>query len=195
MKTRTTALVGIAALAFATLAVAENPRGTASTTIGGKKLTIDYGRPALKARNLEELMKQLPADRIWRAGENQVSTLTSEGAVLVGDKTLPAGKYSLYVHAGEGNNWSLVLNKDLGVPLGQIYAGASDKMKNELWPHIMDYTKAIADKEVVRTKMTSAKAGAPAELFTMTFAPKGKGAELTLAWGAQAWSVDVQPAK
>ena len=195
MKTRTMALVGIAALAFATLAVAENPRGAASASIGGKKLTIDYGRPALKARNLEELMKQLPADRIWRAGENEVSTLTSEGAVLVGDKTLPAGKYSLYVHAGEGNNWSLVLNQDLGVPLGQIWAQAPEKVKNEPWPHIMDYTKAIADKEVVRAKMAAAKPGAPAELFTITLAPKGKGAELTLAWGAQAWSVDVQPAK
>jgi hypothetical protein len=194
MKTRTTALVGIAALAVATLAVAENPRGTASATIAGKKLTIDYGRPALKGRALEDLMKQLPADRIWRAGENQVSTLTTEGDLLVGGSKLPAGKYSLYVHAGEGNAWSLVLNKDLGVPLGQIYAGASDKMKNEPWPHVTDYTKAIADKEVVRAKMAAAKA-APAELFTMTLAAKGKGAELTLAWGAQAWSLELQPAK
>jgi hypothetical protein len=194
MKTRTTALVGVAALAVATLAVAENPRGTASATIAGKKLTIDYGRPALKGRALEDLMKQLPADRIWRAGENQVSTLTTEGDLLVGGSKLPAGKYSLYVHAGEGNAWSLVLNKDLGVPLGQIYAGASDKMKNEPWPHITDYTKAIADKEVVRAKMAAAKA-APAELFTMTLAAKGKGAELTLAWGAQAWSLELQPAK
>jgi hypothetical protein len=195
MKTRTTAFVGIMALSVAALAAAQTPRGTASATIGGKKVTIDYGRPALKGRSLEDLMKQLPADRIWRAGENQVSTLTTEGAVQVGDKTLPAGKYSLYVHAGEGNNWSLVLNKDLGVPLGQIYAGASDKMKNEPWPHITDYTKAIADKEVVRAKMAAAKAGAPADLFTISFAAKGKGAELTLAWGAQAWSVDLQPAK
>jgi hypothetical protein len=195
MKTRTTALVGIAALAVATLAVADNPRGAASAAIGGKKLTIDYGRPALKGRNLEELMKQLPADRMWRAGENQVSTLTTEAAVLVGDKTLPAGKYSLYVHAGEGNNWSLVLNKDLGVPLGQIWAQAPANMKTELWPHIMDYTAAITDKEVVRAKMAAAKTGAPAELFTMGFAPKGKGAELTLAWGAQAWSIELQPTK
>jgi hypothetical protein len=195
MKTRTTALVGITTLAVAMLAMAETPRGAASATIGGKKVTIDYGRPALKGRNLEDMMKQLPADRMWRAGDNQVSTLATEGAIQVGDKTLPAGKYSLYVHAGEGNNWSLVLNKDLGVPLGQIYAGASDKMKNEPWPHIMDYTKAIADKEVVRAKMAAAKAGAPAELFTVSLAAKGKGAELTLAWGTQAWSLELQPAK
>ncbi len=195
MKTRTTTLVGLAALAVATVAAAQNPRGAASAAVGGKQVTIDYGRPALKGRTLEELMKQLPADRIWRAGQNQVSTLTTGGDLLVGGQKLPAGKYSLYVHAGEGNNWSLVLNKDLGVPLGQIYAGASEKMKNELWPHLADYTKAIGDKEVLRVKMTAAKAGAPAELFTMSLTPKGKGAELTLAWGAESWSVDLQPAK
>ncbi len=195
MKTRTTALVGIAAVALAALATAETPRGAAATTVGGKKVAIDYGRPALKGRSLDELLKQLPADRMWRAGENQVSTLTTEGAIRVGDKTLPAGKYSLYVHAGEGNNWSLVLNKDLGVPLGQIWAQAPDKVKNEPWPHIMDYTKAIADKEVARVKMAAAKAAAPADLFTISFAEKGKGAELTLAWGTQAWALELQPAK
>lgn len=195
MNTRTTTLVGIAALAVATLAVAENPRGTASAAIGGKKVAIDYGRPALKGRALDELMKQLPADRMWRAGENQVSTLTTEGDLLVGGQKLPAGKYSLYVHAGEGNAWSLVLNKDLGVPLGQVWAQAPDKVKNEPWPHMMDYTKAIADKEVVRAKMAAATAASPADLFTISLAPKGTGAELMLAWGAQAWSVELQPAK
>ncbi len=195
MKTRTMTIFGIAVLAAATWAVAENPRGAAATTIDGKKLTVDYGRPALKGRVLEDLMKQLPADRIWRAGENQVSTLTAEGDVLVGGQKLPAGKYSLYVRAGEGNDWSLVLNKDLGVPLGQVWAQAPEKVKNEPWPHMMDYTKAIADKEVVRAKMAAAKAATPAELFTISLAPKGTGAELTLAWGAQAWSVDIQPAK
>lgn len=195
MNTRTTTLVGIAALAVATLAVAENPRGTASAAIGGKKVAIDYGRPALKGRALDELMKQLPADRVWRAGENQVSTLTTEGDLLVAGQKLPAGKYSLYVHAGEGNAWSLVLNKDLGVPLGQVWAQAPDKVKNEPWPHMMDYSKAIADKEVVRAKMTAATAASPADLFTISLAPKGTGAELMLAWGAQAWSVELQPAK
>jgi hypothetical protein len=29
----------------------------------------------------------------------------------------------------------------------------------------------------------------------MTFTPAGSGSTLTLAWGDQAWSTDVQPAK
>src|SRR2546422_806740 len=69
------------------LAQAETPRGTASATVGGKKVTIDYGRPALKGRSIDELLKQLPEDRMWRAGENQVTTLTTEGDITIGGKS------------------------------------------------------------------------------------------------------------
>src|SRR5512139_751284 len=113
MKLRTVSLVALASLAVAASALAQNPRGSAAAQVGGKKVTIDYGRPALKGRSLDELLKQLPADRMWRAGENQVSTLTTEGDLMIGGTKVAAGKYSLYVHAGEGNAWSLVLNKDL----------------------------------------------------------------------------------
>jgi hypothetical protein len=184
-----------AVLAFAaTSAHAQNPRGDASTTVGGKKLTVDYGRPALKGRSLDALLKQLPADRMWRAGENQVTTINLEGDAMIGGKKIAAGKYSLYVHAGEDNQWQLVVNRDLGVPLGKIYDKASEAMKNEPWPHITDYSAAIGSQEVARIPMTAAKSGAPADLFTISFKPEGKGSKMTLAWADQAWSTEVTPA-
>jgi hypothetical protein len=190
------ALLAATALAVAASALAQgNPRGNASAAVAGKKVTIDYGRPALKGRSLDELLKQLPADRIWRAGENQVTTLTTEGDLLVGGKKVPAGKYSVYVHAGANNAWSFILNKELGVPLVTIWAQAPDKMKNEPWPRIEDYTKGAAASEVLRVPMTAAQAASSTDLFTISLAPKGAGAGLTLAWGTQAWSVELQPAK
>jgi hypothetical protein len=195
MKTRLAPLAILAGLGLAGATLAQTPRGAATTTIAGKQVMVDYGRPALKGRDLEALMKQLPADRIWRAGENQVTTLTTEVPLSIGGKTVQAGKYSLYVHAGEQGAWGLILNRDLGVPLGQIWDKAPENMKNEPWPHLDDYTKTIGDKEVVRAKMKPVKPGAPADLFTISFAPKGKGADLTLAWSNEAWSVDVLPAK
>jgi hypothetical protein len=190
-----TGLVAVAALAVAGSALAQgSPRGAASATVGGKKVSVDYGRPALKGRNLDDLLKQLPADRIWRAGENQVTTLTTEGPISVGGKTVPAGKYSVYVHAAEGGAWDLVLNSDGGVALGKIWDKAPDNMKNEPWPHLEGY-KTIEATEVARAPMTAAKAAAPADLFTITLAPKGKGAELGMAWGPQSWTVVLQPAK
>jgi len=195
MKTRSVALTAVVSLGLAAAALAQDSRGGTATTIEGQKVEIDYGQPKLKGRDLGELMKQLPPDRIWRAGENQVSTLTTAGDLVIGGTKVPAGKYSVYVHAGESGTWSFILNKDLGVPLGKMWDQAPDNMKNEPWPHLGDYTKAIKDKEVVRAKMTKASDAKPADLFTMSFAEQGKGADLILAWGDQAWKVDVKPAK
>jgi hypothetical protein len=195
MKTSLAALSLLAAFGVATAALAQNPRGAAETTVAGKKVVIDYGRPALKGRDLNELMKQLPADRMWRAGENQVTTFKTETGLTIGGKKLAAGKYSMYVHAGPTGEWALVLNRDLGVPLGKMWAQAPENLKNEPWPHLDDYQKAIGAQEVVRAKMKPAKVGTAADLFTVSFAPKGAGADLTLAWGNEAWSVDVLPSK
>ena len=132
---------------------------------------------------------------MWRAGEQQVTTISLEGDATIGGKKVPAGKYSLYVHAGENMKWELVVNRDLGIALGKIYDKASEAMKNEPWPHITDYTAAIGSQEVARIPMTSAKAGTPADLFTISFAPAGKGATMTLAWADQSWSTEIAPAK
>lgn len=194
MKTRLASLTGFAVVAVAASLSAQTPRGAAAADVGGHKVSVDYGRPALKGRDLDELLKSLPPDRMWRAGENQVTTLSTDGALEIGGKTVPAGKYSVYVHAGEGGEWSLVLNKDLGMPLGEMWDQAPDNLKNEPWPHLGDYEKTIAGQEVVRAKMSRAKA-APADLFTISLTPKGTEADLTLAWGDQAWSVPVEPAE
>jgi Protein of unknown function (DUF2911) len=187
-------LTAVLATAVAVPAFAQNPRGSASTSVAGKQLAVDYGRPALKGRALDVLLKDLPADRMWRAGENQVTTMTLAGDVMIGGTKVAAGKYSVYVHAGEGNTWELVLNRDLGVPLGKIWDQAPENMKNEPWPHLGDYTKAIASQEVARVPLKSAKLSGPADLFTIDFKPAPMGSTLTLAWGDQAWSADVTPA-
>jgi hypothetical protein len=195
MKKHVVSLATLALLGFAAGAFAQNPRGAATATVGGKTLAVDYGRPALKGRSIDELMKQLPADRMWRAGENQVSTIHLDGDVTIGGKKVPAGKYSVYVHAADSNQWELVLNRDLGIALGKTWDKAPENLKNEPWPHLDDYTKAIGGEEVARVPLKAAQASGPADLFTISFTPAGTGQTLTLAWGTQAWSTDVQPAK
>ena len=170
-------------------------RGAATATIGGKKVNIDYGRPVLKGRSVADLTKQLPEDRVWRAGDNQVTTLTTEGDIQLGGKKLAAGKYSLYVHFGEDGTRSLLVNSDLGIPLVKIFAKAPANLANEPWPRLDGYKKNVADKEVVRTAMKKESTAAPVDQFTIGFTPAGQGATLKLAWGEESWSADVQPAK
>jgi hypothetical protein len=189
--------VALAVAAMAAPAFAQQPRApreTVKATVGGKSVSVEYGRPSLKGRTFEALTKDLPADRMWRAGVDQVTTLTTETALSVGGKTVPAGKYSVYVHVPAAGDDSFVLNRDHGVPLKQIFAAAPPELANEPWPHIEDYTKAIGDKEVARARMKKETVKAPADLFTITAAAAGNGSTLTLTWGDQSWSIELKPA-
>jgi hypothetical protein len=184
----------VALLAAGSLALAQgNARGITSVEIGGKKVSIDYGRPALKGRSLDDLTKQLPADRMWRAGENQVTILTTETALNIGGKTIAPGKYSLYVYAPATGDWSLAINSDQGIALGKIYDKASEAMKNEPWPHLEGYSNVLA-KEVARAPMKSGT-GTAVDPFTMALAPAPEGAVLILSWADRTWTLGVKAAK
>ena len=136
MKTRLAVLASVAALSLAGTALAQVPRGAAVATLGTNKVTIDYGRPALKGRTIDALLKQLPPERIWRAGENEVSTFSTEADVKVGGKAVKAGKYSLYIHVPVSGKWALVLNSDLGQPLGAIWKEAPENLKSMPYPYL-----------------------------------------------------------
>jgi hypothetical protein len=193
MRFRLAAMLCIAGAAAWGFGQGGASRGTAGTTIEGKKVTIDYGRPALKGRSFADLMKQLPQDRMWRAGSGAVTIFSTETDLLIGGKKVSAGKYSLYIHCPETGTYSLVLNSDLGQPLSRIWAAAPANAANEPYPHF-EYTKEIGAGEVIRAALT--KLAVPeTDLLTYSFKSSGKGAMLTISWGTEAWSVDVQPAK
>jgi hypothetical protein len=189
MRVRFAALFFSLGITVLALGQAGDSRGTATTTIGGKKVSIDYGQPALKGRNFDELMKQLPGDRMWRAGSGAVTILSTETALKIGGKKVPAGKYSVYVHCAETGPYSLVLNSDLGQPLGKIWSAAPPAVANQPYPHF-EYNKEISSKEVARAALK--KASVPAtDVLIYTFQTSSKGATLTLAWGDQAWSLEI----
>jgi hypothetical protein len=186
MTKRIAMAVALAAVAGMAIAQQGQPRGKAEATINGKKVVIDYGRPALKGRTLDALMKDLPEDRIWRAGENQVTTLDTQTALSIGGKPVPPGKYSVYVHAPAQGDWALVLNKDAGVPLGDIWAEAPAEMKKELWPRLDGYS-SIAKDEVARVPMKKGT-GPAADVFTIAL----KADALSLSWGDTTWTTTIK---
>lgn len=178
------ALVGFAATSFAQ---DSQPRGKAETMVHGKTVVIDYGRPDLKGRSLDELMKNLPEDRIWRAGENQVTTLDTATDLKIGGKAIPAGKYSLYVHAPAEGNWSLCVNKDQGIDLVKLWDEASPEMAKEPWPRLDGYQKNIEGDEVARIPMTKASADS-SDVFNIDLSASA----LTMSWGGQSWEVGIE---
>lgn len=195
MRTRY-AWAALAALALAASpALAESARGAATATVNGKKVTIDYGRPALKGRALGDLIKQLSGDRVWRAGDDQVTSLTTEADLEVGGKKVKAGKYSLYTHLPDDGARNLILNTDPGRPLKTIFADAPADLADAPWPYIGNYQAKISDKEVLRAAMKKESVAAPVDLFTIDLAQAKDGARLKLSWGDESWSIDLKPAR
>jgi hypothetical protein len=181
-------------------------------------VTVDYGRAELKGRALESLIAQLPDDRVWRAGADEVTILTTEGALSLdslsgssctrsrrpsGGRRLAAGRYSVYVSAPPEGDWSLILNSDRGVELGALARAMGfsvpERAAQRLWPHLEGYNMnrahnvaGIAATEVARVIMRPGTATPPVDPFTIGLEPLGSnGLTLTLAWADRTWSVDL----
>jgi len=191
MFARSVVCIMILGAAFAVYA--QEARDTAQIKIEGKKVTIEYGRPALKGRTLADLMKQLPADRIWRAGAGAITTLEMESDLIIGGTKISAGKYSLYMYCPENGDYALVINSDLGMPLGGIIPNAPPERAKQPYPHFWNYSGDIGDKEVARISLKQISLP-DTEMLKYTFQPTEKGALLTISWEKQAWTIEFQPA-
>lgn len=97
---------------LALLAPAQGPgRGLAELTIKGKKLSINYGRPSLKGR---DLLSMLPVGGVWRLGSNMATEISTEADLTVAGKEVKAGKYSLWVKR-TAEAWLLCFHPKTGI--------------------------------------------------------------------------------
>jgi hypothetical protein len=167
------------------------PRETITTTLNGKAVSINYGRPSLEGRTLDALLKKLPQDHMWRIGANQVTTITVEADFVVEGQNVPAGKYSIYVYAPESGDWQLALNKDLGIELGKLLPIVSPEVAHELWPRLDGYDKNIKGSEVARVVMKPGGIGKFTDMFTMRLAPSSRGILVTMLWGDRSWTAEL----
>jgi len=174
------------------------PRETVTAALDGAKVTVEYGRPSLNGRTLDQLLTQLDKTRVWRAGANQVTTLDVVGGVTIGGTKVNAGKYSLYLFLPEGGgDWNLIVNTDPGIALKKIYAAAPPEVADALWPRLDGYDK-IAATEVARIPLKKAAApSAPMDRFLIGLSPKSKEgvSAITFTWGDQSWTGDIKAAK
>ncbi|MDX1278871.1 DUF2911 domain-containing protein [Oceanihabitans sediminis] len=87
-----------------------------------KLIRISYGRPQLKGRTLNELMKN---GEVWRTGANEASELTLYKDMYLGDTLVKAGTYTFYMIPGE-KEWTAIINKDINVWGSYYYNEAND---------------------------------------------------------------------
>ncbi|MBX0333943.1 DUF2911 domain-containing protein [Pontibacter sp. HSC-14F20] len=85
-----------------------SPAATATGKVGNTTITINYSSPSVKGRTIwGELV---PYGKVWRAGANEATTITTDQDVMVEGKKLSAGTYSFYTIPGE-DEWTIIFNK------------------------------------------------------------------------------------
>ena len=130
---------------------------------GGKNVTIKYHSPSMKGRKIFGGLE--PFGKVWRAGANEATALHTDADIVLGDLTVPAGDYTLFVELKSATEWNLIVSKETG-QWGLAYKG---------------------EKDLGRTKMKITKV-APIESYKMTLTEK----DLTLAWEETSASVSLK---
>ena len=86
-----------------------NPRGETRVTLAGKPIVVDYGRPALKGR---DMLARAEVGQDWRMGADSPTTLKTPVALTFGSTVVPAGDYVLKARKVSETDWTLKLEQD-----------------------------------------------------------------------------------
>lgn len=148
-----TVLVGVA--------LAANPRGTAELTLNGKKISVEYGRPSLHGRAVNDLLGQLGTGEFWRLGADKSTTFSTAGDLMFGDVKVPKGEYSLWAQKQADGSWKLVFNKQHGQ-----------------WG-----TNHDASQDLYSVPLKTEKESKSAEQATITLEEEHGSGEISIQWG------------
>lgn len=79
---------------------------------GPAKISIDYGQPHARGRNVVGMAGVMPWDTVWRAGANMATQLTAEVDMTIGNTFIPRGIYTLFALPTR-NGWKLIVSKEV----------------------------------------------------------------------------------
>lgn len=125
----------IAILGFLNFSMAQkkvaSPAETATGKINEATITINYGSPSVKGR---EIWGKLVAfDKVWRAGANDATTFETDKEITVEGTKLPAGKYSFFVIPNE-KECTLVFSKQKDQWGAYDYKEKEDQLRVKVTP-------------------------------------------------------------
>jgi len=172
MNSRRIVVLGLGLAALGSMAViGQRQRASAhesvTATLNGKKVTIEYGRPQMKGREI--FGKLVPYGQVWRTGADEATTLTTEGDLMLGSLHVPAGTYALFTIPGE-KEWTLIVNKTAKQWGAFKYDQAAD---------------------LGRVKMAVKSLASPVEVFTIAIEAQGGKGELKMHWDKTEASIPI----
>ena len=160
-----------------------SPEGSASTQIGDAWIDITYSRPILRGRSGyfgagDSYGQALYAGGpLWRAGANVTTRIKTEADLMIGETTVPAGEYSLFVELKEGA-WTAIISKQ-----GYMEQFDRDKMAEGLTWGAYGYN---AEHDVARAPMTVETTEYSIDQMTILFADvSDAGGAIVVMWDNQ----------
>jgi hypothetical protein len=160
--------------------------------VDGKWLEITYGRPSLRGRdvfgsgaNYGKALLDLPlgdwgAPPVWRAGANVSTRLTTEAALTIDGKAIPAGEYTLFIDAKSPTDWTLIVSR------WAAQQRMDQKDNTALWG-AYGYTP---EKDVVRVPMKIEALPYSVEQLTWAFLDlTTNGGRMAISWATTMASV------
>lgn len=146
-------------------ALAQGSRGKAEMKAGTGMITVDYGQPALKGR---DMLSKLAVGQSWRMGSNQATTLTTPVDLMFGSTRIAKGSYSLFLKRESAEAYQLIFNSQTGQ-----------------WGTQHDASMDIAAVPMTKETLTS-----PVEVLTIELKPAAGGGTFILSWGTLRCSAD-----
>ncbi len=136
-----------------------SPRDVISKKIGETNITVDYGRPSKRGRQI--FGNVVPYNKIWRTGAGAATTISFDKDISFGDKRVLAGKYNVYSLPTE-NAFTLILNSNLDA-WGSVY---------------------LPEYDVAQLAMKKSKSSELVDKFMFEIIDKGRKGVLKLSWEA-----------
>jgi hypothetical protein len=159
-----------------------SPADSVIANVGGANIAIRYSRPSKRGRVVfgDSAVAMEPWGKVWRTGANEATRFDTDRDLTIGDKTVPAGKYTLWTLLDRGG-WQLILNKQLLRP---------DNSGRPLWGTMYD-----RQYDVVRVPMTMTTLSSPVEHMTIALEPQADGATLKVSWDVTQATVPIRVAR
>lgn len=148
-------------------------RAVVAQTVDGTTLTLEYGRPVARGRELFGAL--VPWGVVWTPGANWATTLEVDKDIHLNGVEVPAGKYSVWAIPNR-DHFTISLNRN---------------------PRIFHFVKPDSTSEQIHIAAAPTQAS-HVEMLTWSFpVVRGDGAVLNMQWGTTsvALQVVVQPSR
>ena len=137
----------------------------------GKTITVNYSSPRMRGRKI--FGELVPFGEVWRVGADDATSFVPNVDVIVGGKSVPAGKYTLFT-LSTPTKWTLIISKQTG-EWGIPYPGEK-----------FDFA---------RMEMKVSKLSSPLENFTISFDQAGTSCAMKLDCETTRASIDIAEKK